>query len=95
MFGGNISVQPWKEYLSITASPMLTRYISHGIDYSHCHNIFRVGLSVDFSYGNWLAYGNIIAVKFNLMLDFGRKSREIDIHPNDIDRDSGIMTGTK
>ena len=164
MFGGNISVQPWKEHLSITASPMLTRYISHGIDYSHCHNIFRVGLSVDFSYGNWLAYGNIMsgpanymygeeiieekdmneimvgykrdkwsihagvfnafinywmesrnlsalapytskahnrgssiyfAVKFNLMLDFGRKSREIDIHPNDIDRDSGIMTGTK
>ena len=164
MFGGNISVQPWKEHLSITASPMLTRYINHGIDYSHCHNIFRVGLSVDFSYGNWLAYGNIMsgpanymygeeiieekdmneimvgykrdkwsihagvfnafinywmesrnlsalapytskahnrgssiyfAVKFNLMLDFGRKCREIDIHPNDIDRDSGIMTGTK
>ena len=95
MFGGNISVQPWKEHLSITASPMLTRYISHGIDYSHCHNIFRVGIGVDFSYGNWLAYGNIIAVKFNLMLDFGRKSREIDIHSNDIDRDSGIMTGTK
>lgn len=164
IFGGTISVRPWKDHLSITASPMLTRYISHGIDYSHCHNIFRVELSVDFSYGNWLAYGNIIsgpanymygeeiieekdmnqimvgykrdkwsihagvfdafinywmkshnlsalapytskahsgrnssyfAVKFNLMLDFGRKTPRVNIHQNDIDRDAGILTGTK
>ena len=164
IFGGAVSLRPWKDYLSITASPMLTRYISHGIDYSHCHNIFRVGLSVDFSYGNWLAYGNIMsgpanymygeeiieekdmnqimvgykrdkwsihagvfnafinywmesrnlsslapytskahsgrnssyfAIKFNLMLNFGRKGRQVNIRQNDIDSDSGILTGTK
>ena len=164
IFGGAVSLRPWKDHLSITASPMLTRYISHGIDYSHCHNIFRVGLSVDFSYGNWLAYGNIMsgpanymygeeiieekdmnqimvgykrdkwsihagvfdafinywmesrnlsdlapytskahsgrnssyfAIKFNLMLDFGRKGRQVNIYQNDIDSDSGILTGTK
>ncbi|MDE5821759.1 MAG: hypothetical protein K2H63_04645, partial [Paramuribaculum sp.] len=164
IFGGAVSLRPWKDHLSITASPMLTRYISHGIDYSHCHNIFRVGLSVDFSYGNWLAYGNIMsgpanymygeeiieekdmnqimvgykrdkwsihagvfnafinywmesrnlsslapytskahsgrnssyfAIKFNLMLNFGRKGRQVNIRQNDIDSDSGILTGTK
>lgn len=164
IFAGSVSLRPWKDHLSITATPILTRYFSHGIDYSHCHNIFRLGLSVDFSYGNWLAYGNImsgpanymygeeiieekdmnqiivgykrdkwsihagvfnafinywmescnlsaltpytskahsgrnslyIAVKFNLMLDFGRKSRKMNIHQNEIDSDSGILTGTK
>lgn len=164
IFGGAVSVRPWKDHLSITATPVLTRYFSHGIYYSHCHNIFRIGLSIDFSYGNWLAYGNIMsgsanymygeeiieekdmnmimlgykrdrwsisagvfdafinywmesrnlsalapytskahsgrnsiyfAVRFNLKLDFGRKTRQIDIHQNDIDSDSGILTGTK
>ena len=164
IFGGAVSLRPWKDHLSITASPMLTRYISHGIDYSHCHNIFRVGLSIDFSYGNWLAYGNIMsgpanymygeeiieekdmnqlmvgyrrdkwtisagvfdafinywmesrnlsaltpytskahsgrnssyfAVKFNLMLDFGRKTRQVNTRQNVLDSDSGILTGTK
>ena len=164
IFGGSVSIRPWKDHVSITASPVLTRYFSHGIIYSHCHNIFRVGINVDFSFGNWLAYGNIIsgpanymygeeiieekdmnqimvgykrdkwsihvgvfdvfinywmesrnlsdltpyiskahngrnssycAVKFNLMLDFGRKSRQINNYQNDIDSDSGILTGTK
>ncbi|MDE6125399.1 MAG: TonB-dependent receptor [Muribaculaceae bacterium] len=164
IFGGSVSLRPWKDHLSITARPMLARHFSHGIDYSHCHNIFRVGLSVDFSFGNWLAYGNIMsgpannmygeeiieekdmnqimvgykrdkwsihagvfnafinywmesrnlsaltpytskahsgrnsayfAVKFNLMLDFGRKSRQVDNRKNDIDGGSGILTGTK
>ena len=164
IFGGAVSLRPWKDHLSITASPMLTRYISHGIDYSHCHNIFRVGLSVDFSYGNWLAYGNIMsgpanymygeeiieekdmnqimvgykrdkwsihagvfdafinywmesrnlsalapytskahsgrnssyfAIKINLMLNYGRKGRQVNIYQNDIDSDCGILTGTK
>ncbi|MBD5321445.1 MAG: TonB-dependent receptor [Bacteroides sp.] len=164
IFGGGVSVRPWKDHLSVAVSPMLTRYFSHGIDYSHCHNIFRVGLSVDFSYGNWIAYGGImsgpanymygeeiieekdmnqimagykrdkwsisagvfnafinywmesrnlsaltpytskahsgrnssyLAVKFNTTLDFGRKTRQVNIHQNDIDSDSGILTGTK
>ncbi|MDE5930016.1 MAG: hypothetical protein K2H03_05990, partial [Muribaculaceae bacterium] len=60
IFGGSVSIRPWKDHLSITASPVLTRYFSHGIGYSHCHNIFRVGLNVDFSFGNWLAYGIIM-----------------------------------
>ena len=163
-FGGSVSLRPWKEHLSIAAMPMLTRYFSHGLDYSHCHNIFRVGLSVDFSYGNWIAYGGIMsgpanymygeeiieekdmnqimagykrdnwsvsvgvfdafinyrmesrnlsaltpytskaqsgshsayfAVKFNLSLDFGRKTRQVEVHQNDLDSDSGILTGTK
>ncbi|MDE6491293.1 MAG: TonB-dependent receptor [Muribaculaceae bacterium] len=162
--GGSVSLRPWNDHLSITASPMLTRYFSHGIDYSHCHNIFRVGLSIDFSYGNWLAYGNImsgpanymygeeiieekdmnqimvgykrdkwsihagvfdafinywmesrnmsaltpyrskaysgrnssyIAVRFSLMLDFGRKRHDVNIPQNNIDSDSGILTGAK
>lgn len=46
---------------------MLNRYISHGIDYSHCHNIFRLGWSMDFSYRNWLAYGNIMSGPANKM----------------------------
>lgn len=66
-FGASVAIRPWKDHLSIAAEPMLTRYISHGIDYTHCHNIFRVGVSVDFSYGNWLAYGNIISGPANKM----------------------------
>lgn len=65
--GISLSVRPWKDHLSITAEPMLNRYISHGIDYSHCHNIFRLGLSMDFSYRNWLAYGNIMSGPANKM----------------------------
>lgn len=67
MTGISLSVRPWKDHLSITAQPMLTRYISHGIDYRHCHNIFRIGWSVDFSYGSWLAYANIMSGPENKM----------------------------
>ena len=35
------------------------------------------------------------AMKFNLMLDFGRKTRKVETYRNDIDSDSGILTGTK
>lgn len=63
----SVSLRPWQNHLSITAGPVLTRYISHGIDYSHCHSIFRVGLSVDFNYGNWLAYSNIMSGPANKM----------------------------
>lgn len=163
--GVSVSLRPWQNHLSITAEPVLTRYISHGIDYSHCHNIFRVGLSVDFNYGNWLAYGNImsgpankmygeeiieekdmnqimvgynrgkwslhlgvfnafmrnywmetrnlsslapyksiahsqrsssyIAVRFNFTIDFGRNGRDVSVPDNDLDTDSGILSGTK
>lgn len=60
MAGVSISLRPWLNHLSITAEPRLTRYFSHGNDYRHCHNIFSVGLSVDFNYGHWLAYANIM-----------------------------------
>ena len=164
MAGGSVSMRPWEDHLSVAVEPILTRYFSHGLDYSHCHNIFRVGLSVDFSYGNWIVYGNImsgpdnymygeeiieeedmnqimvgyrrdkwsiqaglfdafshywmesrnlsaltpytskahhgrnssfIALRFNLKLDFGRKTREVLSIDNEIDSDSGILTGTK
>lgn len=65
--GISLSVRPWEKHLSITAEPMLTRYFSHGIDYRHCHNIFRIGWSLDFSYGNWLAYANIMSGSENRM----------------------------
>ena len=162
---GSVSFRPWKNHLSVTAEPRLMRYFSHGIGYHHCHNIFRLGLSMDFSYGDWLAYANImsgpansmygeeiieekdmnqimagyrhgpwslhlgifnafmknywmesrnlsalapytskahsgrsssyIAVKFNLTLDFGRGSRDVELRESDIDNDNGILTGTK
>lgn len=165
IFSGTVTLRPWKDHLSITVEPMLKRYLSHGNDYRHSHNIFRLGLSVDFTYGNWLAYGNIfsgpanymygeeiieekdmnqimigykrdrwslhlgvfnaflknywmrtsnlsalapyiskahsgrsssyLAVKFNLTINYGRKSREVVIHENGVDNDSGILTGTK
>lgn len=69
--GVSLSLRPWKEHLSITAEPMLTRYFSHGINYHHCHNIFRTGWSVDFSYGKWLAYANIMSGPENKM--YGEK----------------------
>ena len=36
-----------------------------------------------------------IALRFNLNLDFGRKTREVLSIDNDLDSDSGILTGTK
>lgn len=65
--GISLSARPWKDHLSVTVEPMLTRYFSHGIDYRHCHNIFRIGWSVDFSYGAWLAYANIMSDPENKM----------------------------
>lgn len=164
MLSGGLTVRPWKDHISISVNPELTRYFSHGKDCKHCHNIFRLGLSADFTYGNWLLYGSIMsgpanymygeeiieekdmnqimagyksrkwsihvgvfnafinywmesrnlsaltpytskahsgnlsiyaAVKFTLMLDFGRRGREVDVLQNDIDRDSGILNGVK
>lgn len=65
--GISLSMRPWKDQLSITSEPMLTRYFSHGIAYRHCHNIFRIGWSLNFSYGNWLAYANIMSGSENRM----------------------------
>lgn len=163
--GGTVSLSAWKKRVSVSVEPCLMRYFSHGVDYRHCHNIFRLGLSVDFNYKNWLAYANIMsgptnnmygeeiieekdmnqilvgykrgiwslhlgvfnafmnnywmktenlsalapyksmahslrsnsyaAVKFNLSLDFGRGRREVEMRDNDLDNDSGILTGTK
>lgn len=163
--GASVSLRPWGNHLAIMVEPVLNRYFSHGIDYRHTHSIFRVGLSLDFSYGRWLAYGNImsgpenrmygeeiieekdmnqimvgykrnawsvhvgvfnafmrdywmetrnlsaltpytsrahsgrsssyIAMKLSLALDFGRKSRMVDVPDDDTGSDSGIVTGTK
>lgn len=65
--GGMVILRPWKNHLSLTAEPQLMRYFSHGTYYRHHHNIFRLGLGVDFSYGNWLAYGNIFSGPANSM----------------------------
>lgn len=65
--GGSVSVRPWKDHLSLTAEPVLTRYFSRGTDYRHDHTVFRVGMSADFSYGHWLAYGSIIPGPANRM----------------------------
>lgn len=163
--GGSFSVRPWKNHITVTASPQLMRYFSHGIDYRHCHNIFRLGLSMDFNFKDWLVYANImsgpannmygeeiieeknmnqimagyrhgswslhlgifnaflknywmesrnlsalapyiskahsgrsssyIAVKFNMSIDFGRGSRNVELHKKEIDDDNGILSGTK
>lgn len=163
--GGSVSLRPWKNHLTISAEPTLMRYFSHGLDYHHSHNIFRLGLGLDFNYNNWLVYANImsgpanhmygeeiieekdmnqimvgykrdmwslhigvfnafmknywmetrnlsaiapytskarsdrscsyIAVKFNIALDFGRGSRDVELHEMDVDDDAGILTGTK
>lgn len=65
--GASLSVTPWKGHLTLSASPILTRYFSRGIDYSHCHSIFRLGLGVDFHHGHWLVYGNIMSGAANGM----------------------------
>lgn len=62
-----LTVRPWQNHLSVTVQPVLTRYFSHGYNYRHIHNIFRVGLGIDFSYGNWCAYGNIMSGSANKM----------------------------
>ena len=67
ILGGSVVFRPWEDHLSVSVEPVLTRYFSHGIDYRHCHNIFRVGVGVDFSYGHWLAYGNIMSGPANYM----------------------------
>lgn len=65
--GASLSLRPWDNHVSIKVEPRFTRYFSHGIDYHHCHNIFRIGWSADFSYGNWLFYGNIMSGPENKM----------------------------
>ena len=162
---GSVSFHLWKNHLTIAAEPTLTRYFSHGIDYHHCHNIFRLGLSLDFKYGSWLAYANVmsgpannmygeeiieekdmnqimagykhgswslhvgvfnafmknywmetrnlsaltpytskahsarsssyLAVRFNIAIDFGRGSRNVEIMEKEADNDNGILIGTK
>lgn len=63
----SLTARLWERQLSISAEPILSHYISHGRDYHHCHNIFRIGWNVDFSYGNWLAYANIMSGPENKM----------------------------
>ena len=65
--GGTVSLHPWSNHLTITADPQLRRYFSRGVDYNHFHNIFRLGLGIDFSYGKWLAYANVISGPANSM----------------------------
>lgn len=65
--GGMVVFRPWRNHLTLSAEPLLTRYFSHGIDYHHCHNIFRLALGMDFNYGNWLAYANIMSGPANKM----------------------------
>ncbi len=63
----SVAVHLWDNHISLTAEPVLTRYFSRGNGYSHSHSIFRLGLGLDFSYGNWLAYGNIMSGPANKM----------------------------
>ena len=67
MVGGTVSLRLWKDHLTVAAEPRLMRYYSHGVDYNHCHNIFRIGLNVDLSYGKWLAYANVMSGPANYM----------------------------
>ena len=63
----SLNVRPWMDHLSFTVSPVIDRYFSHGNSYRHAHTIFRLGLGVDFSYGNFLFYANTMSGPANSM----------------------------
>ncbi|MCD7973383.1 MAG: carboxypeptidase-like regulatory domain-containing protein [Candidatus Azobacteroides sp.] len=48
-------IKPWKDYISLSVSPKLNRYISKGNDYLHTYTMKEIRFNLDFSYKNWIA----------------------------------------
>ncbi len=63
----SVAVRPWGDHLSIALSPALSRYFSYGNSYTHIRNIFHLGVSVDFNYGNWVAGASVMTGNANSM----------------------------
>lgn len=66
-FETSLSVRLWADHLSVSVSPSLSRYFSHGNSYSHVRNILRVGVGVDFTYRNWIFEANTMSGAANYM----------------------------
>lgn len=63
----DLILRPWSEHLSVSLSPSLSRYFSHGNGYSHVRNIFHLGVNVDFNYGHWIFNGSVMTGAANSM----------------------------
>lgn len=48
-----LKLKPWKEYITLSVSPGLNRYISVGNDFTHTYNNWRVSASLMANYKNW------------------------------------------
>lgn len=50
-----IKLKPWKNYINISVSPKVARYVSNGNLYAHTTTIKELRMNVDGSYKNWIA----------------------------------------
>lgn len=69
-----ITVRPWQKHLSLSVTPLIYRYISHGNTYLHTHTISRIKVDADFTYGNWMLSYNTMMGPANTM--YGEESLE-------------------
>lgn len=47
-------IKPWKEYISLSVTPGISRYISTGNHYLHTYTLKELRINLDASYKNWL-----------------------------------------
>ncbi|WP_029905774.1 carboxypeptidase-like regulatory domain-containing protein [Prevotella sp. 10(H)] len=49
-----LKLKPWKDYISLSVTPKINRYISEGNNYLHTYTIKELRVNLDFSYKNYL-----------------------------------------
>lgn len=69
-----VTVRPWKDHLSVTFAPEITRYISHGNNYMHTYTMVKYLWDIDFTLGNWMLGYNTMLGKDNYM--YGEQKTE-------------------
>lgn len=62
-----LTIRPWKDHLSVSLTPEVTRYFSRGNTYRHTYTMSKFIWNVDFSYGNWMLAYNTMLGKDNYM----------------------------
>lgn len=52
-------LKPWKDYISLSVTPGMNRFISYGDDFTHTYTAWRVRASLTANYKNWVLMGEV------------------------------------
>lgn len=81
----SVSLKPWKDYISLTYTEGLNRFVSEGLDYTHTFSYWRSRLSANANYKNFVVGAEVYSRWDNLWgedVQYGEKMHILSVGYN-------------